>query len=324
MSAINKLNVKVDSIHFENRDVLSMKLVNPNGGVLPEFAAGSHIDLHLDNGLIRQYSLCGPTWEREYYLIGILLESPSSGGSEYIHNNINTGDVLKISEPKHLFKINHSAKSHLLIAGGIGVTPILAMAYTLEKERADYTLHYCAKSSTQAPFLDKLTELVKHGNLHLHFDGGNPRKGLDLNATLQEYARGTHLYYCGPSGMMTAAAEACKHWPKDSVHYELFSAEGITSMESKFTNGESEFNIRLSRTGDVFSVPADQTIIEVLRKNGFEVDTSCEEGFCGTCLTRYTEGEPDHRDQILDDEDHEEYVLICCARSHTPELVLDM
>ena len=324
MPAVNKFNVKVDSIEFETRDILSLKLIDPDGNDLPEFAAGAHIDLHLENGLIRQYSLCGPTWERSYYLIGVLLEQPSSGGSEFIHNTVKAGDFLEISEPKHLFKLNPAAESHLLIAGGIGVAPILAMAYSLEREQADYVFHYCTKSVEKAAFLDEITELVKHGGLHLHFDGGDPRKGLDLSATLRAYKNGTHLYYCGPVGMMNAAADGSKHWPVGTVHYELFSTEGIDKEETEIFHVDSEFKVRLSSTGDVYTIPADQTIIEVLRENGLEVDTSCEEGFCGTCLTRYTEGEPDHRDQILDDEDHEEYVLICCARSHTPELVLDL
>lgn len=324
MSALKKFKVQVDSVKSETEDIFSYVLVNPDGDELPEFAPGAHIDLHLDNGLIRQYSLCGPRWERQSYLIGVLLEQPGTGGSQYIHNNVKAGDTLEISEPKHLFKLNPNAQRHLMIAGGIGVAPILAMAYSLEQTNADYVFHYCTRSPQQMAFMDEVTGLVKQGGLHLHFDGGNPKNGLDIKATLREYSEGTHLYYCGPVGMMNAIAEACSHWPKGTVHYELFSTEGITSTKTETIGEDDEFQIRISSTDAVYSVPSYKTIVDVLRENGFDIDTSCEDGFCGTCLTRYLEGEPDHRDEILDDEDHEEFVLICCSRSLTPELVLDL
>ena len=324
MAALNKIRVRVDSIKSETTDILNYVLVDPDGGELPEFAAGSHIDVHLGNGLIRQYSICGPEWDRRSYPIGVLLEHPGTGGSQFMHNNIKVGDILEVSDPKHLFKLNPQAQRHLLIAGGIGVTPLLAMAYSLERAKADYVFHYCTKSPEVTAYMDEITGLVKHGGLHLHFDGGNPKNGLDLKAILREYSEGTHLYYCGPSGMMNAAAEACSHWPKGTVHYEVFSTEGIESTKPERIGEDDEFQIKVSSTGAVYSVPSYKTIVDVLRENGFDIDTSCEDGFCGTCLTRYLEGEPDHRDEVLDEEDHEEYLLICCARSHTPEIVLDL
>ncbi|MDE0309996.1 MAG: PDR/VanB family oxidoreductase [Acidiferrobacterales bacterium] len=321
---MKKFKVQVDSIKSETEEIRSYVLVDPEGGELPEFAAGAHIDLHLDNGLVRQFSLCGPAWERQSYLIGVLLEQSGTGGSQYIHSNVRVGDRLEISEPKRWFKLNPDAQTHLMIAGGIGVAPILAMAYSLERSKADYIFHYCTRFPEQTAFMDEITGLVKHGSLHWHFDGGNPENGLDFKTTLQDYSPGTHLYYCGPVGMMNAIADASSHWPEGTVHYEFFSTDGVVLTNTDSFDENKEFQIRISSTNTLYSVPAHKTIVEVLRENGHDVDTSCEDGYCGTCLTRYLQGEPDHRDQILDDEDHEEYVLICCARSRTQELVLDL
>ena len=324
MSALRKFKVRVDSIKQEATDIRSYRLINPQGGELPEFAAGAHIDVHLENGLIRQYSISGPAWERHSYVIGVLLEHPGTGGSQFVHKNVKEGDYLEISEPKQMFKLNPNAQRHLLIAGGIGIVPILSMVYTLERSKADYTVHYCTKSPEATAFKDDIEQLVKHGNLVFHFDGGNPADGLDLNETLKDYTDGTHLYYCGPLGMMNAAAKASEHWPSGTVHYELFSPEGLEPSKSELTGEEQSFDVRIASTGMTYSVPSDKSIVEVLRENGLEIDTSCEDGFCGTCMTRYLDGEPEHRDQVLDEEDHEEFVLICCARSRTPELLLDL
>ena len=227
MTEPRKFKARVDAVKTEAVGIRSYRLTNPDGGEMPQFIAGAHIDVYLANGLICQYSLCNPSWERDSYLIGVLLERSVVGGSHYIHNYFKVGDLVEISEPKLCFKLDPEAKRHLLIAGGIGVAPILAMAYILEDAKSDYVFHYCAKSRETAAFVDEIIALVKHGELHLHFDGGNPKDGLDLKATLREYSEGTHLYYCGPLGMMNATAEACSHWPENTVHYEPFSTKGI-------------------------------------------------------------------------------------------------
>lgn len=323
MSALKKFKVRVDSTNSQTAQIHSYELVHPDGADLPQFLAGSHIDVHFGNGLIRQYSLSGPEWNRQSYRICVLSETTGTGASEFT-SNIRVGDVLEISEPKNLFKLNPNAQRHLLIGSGIGITPIVSMTYSLERTNADYVLHYCARSPQAAAFMDELKGLVKNGKLHLHFDGGNPENGLDLRAALREYPDGTHLYYCGPVGMMSATAEASSHWPEGTVHCEHFSTPATLSTKPKQTGEDNEFQIKVSSTGAIYSVPPHKSIVDVLRENGIDVDTSCEDGFCGSCLTRYLGGEPDHRDEILDEEDHEEYLLICCARSHTPEIILDL
>ena len=321
---LNKLQVRVQQIRYEAVDIVSLLLVDPSGAKLPDYAAGAHIDVHLPNGLIRQFSLCGPPIDKYSYLFGILKENPGTGGSKFIHEKIQVGDLLEISEPKNLFKINSHAERHLLIGGGIGITPILSMSYALEQQKAEYILHCCSRSPEKTAFREELVGVVQHGQLHFHFDGGNPENGLDIKAELRDYVKGTHLYCCGPQGMMNAVRDFSSHWPVGTVHFEYFTQDALPAKEFDETAEDSEFQIRLASDGQVFTVPAHKTIVDVLRENGIFIETSCEDGFCGTCLTRYLEGQPDHRDEVLDDEDHEEYVLICCARSKSPELVLDL
>ena len=321
---LKKFNVRVQAVVYQTADIKSYELVEPQGAALPEFSAGAHIDVHLQNGLIRQFSLCGSSLDRHVYKIGVLKEKSGTGGSEFMHENVHVGQMLEISEPKQMFKLNAQAERHLLIAGGIGVTPILSMLHTLEREQSDYVFHYCTRAAENTAFLSDIEALVKHGEVHMHFDGGNPAEGLDLRATLKRHAEGTHLYCCGPVGMMEAVKSASDHWPSGTVHFEYFSETSPSGDDDQQILADREFQIQLSSTGEMMTVPADMSIVEVLRANGVFVDTSCEEGYCGTCLTRYLSGEPEHRDEVLDEEDHEDYVLICCARSYSDVLVLDL
>lgn len=321
---LNKIQVRVQQIRYEAVDIISLLLVDPSGAELPEYLAGAHIDTHLPNGLIRQFSLCGPFSDKHSYLVGILKEDPGTGGSKFIHENIRAGDLLEISEPKNMFKLNSNAERHLLIGGGIGIAPILSMSYALEQQEAEYTLHYCSRSPEKTAFQKEIADVVQHGQLCFHFDGGIPENGLDIKAELRDHVEGTHLYCCGPEGMMSAVRDFSSHWPAGTVHFEYFSQDALPAKETDEVPEDSEFQIKLAGSGQVFTVPAHKTIVDVLRENGIFIETSCEDGFCGTCLTHYLEGEPDHRDEVLDDEDHEEYVLICCARSKSPELVLDL
>lgn len=316
--------VQVQSVDHETDEIRSYVLSDPDDKPLPPFHAGAHIDVYLGNGLIRQYSLCSSDNDQSHYKIAVLRETPGTGGSAYFFDQVHVGDLLTISEPKNLFKLAANAKHHLLIAGGIGITPILSMVQTLEREQANYVVHYCTRTPGGTAFRQELENQVQQGQLNLHFDGGNPENGINLNAVLNSVSAGTHLYYCGPPGLMEAAKTGSAHWPEGTVHCEHFSADSLEASPDDLSTGSGEFRVRIARSGTTFTVPAHKSIVDVLRENGICVDTSCEEGFCGTCLTRYLEGEPEHRDQILDEEDHEQYVLICCARSKTPELVLDL
>lgn len=316
-----RVEVRLRAIAFEADGILSFEFVDPDGGELPPFTAGAHIDVHIRDGLVRQYSLCNDPRERSRYVIAVLKEAVGRGGSRAMHDALRPGDRLVVSAPRNHFPLAAEASHHLLLAGGIGVTPMMAMVAELESGKADYTLHYCTRSPETTAFLDRLGPLVETGKAVLHHDGGDPGRGLDLAARLKDHRPGTHLYYCGPKTFMSAAAAAAAHWTDGTVHAEYFTAPEIDGLDGRVN---ARFQVRIASTGRMIDVSADATIVEALRENGLTVDTSCEEGYCGTCLTPYVEGEPEHRDSVLDDGDREKFVLICCARSRTPVLVLDL
>ncbi|MDA1023889.1 MAG: PDR/VanB family oxidoreductase [Proteobacteria bacterium] len=314
-------SVRVHSITDLAEDIRAFELVDPKGRDLAAFAAGAHIDVHIDDGLVRQYSLCNSPQERHRYGIAVLNEPDGRGGSQALCEKVSEGDTLTVSEPRNHFRLVDGADHYLLLAGGIGVTPMMAMIETLESVGADYVMHYCTRAPINTAFLDRLIPLVEQGKVFFHHDGGDPSQGLDIESTLINPVAGTHLYYCGPTGFMSAVAAAADHWPKGTVHFEYFTSPEENRDE---TLENKPFQVKVASTGDVFDIPADKTIIEVLRGSGLTIDTSCEDGYCATCITRYLEGKPEHRDGVLDDEDRAEFVLICCARSRTPLLVLDL
>lgn len=329
------LNVRVLSVRYEAEDINSYELVDPDGGELPPFTAGAHIDLHFRDGRIRQYSLANDPSERHRYVVGILREPAGRGGSVAIFEKVHAGRILTISAPRNHFPLVESARRHLLLAGGIGVTPMMAMLAQLQRENADFLLHYCTRSPQKTAFRELLAERSAAGRVRYHHDGGDPRKGLDIAALLRERPIGTHLYYCGPPGFMTAVAAASAHWPSEAVHFEYFTppvpTPSMASTASPASAGALAaaadipvgFQVRLTSTGALYDVPNDKSIVQVLREQGIDVETSCESGLCGTCRTRYLEGEPEHHDYVLDDDERNEYVMICCARSKSPVLVLD-
>lgn len=315
--------VRVAAVTREAQDILSFELVAPDGRDLPPFTAGAHIHVHLADGLVRQYSLCNDPKERHRYVIAVLKEETSRGGSRAMHEKVREGDLLTISGPDNHFPLaGREANFHLLLAGGIGVTPMMAMIAELERRKLPYRMHYCTRSPEKTAFLDRLRPLIDVGKVVLHHDGGDPSRGLDIAATLAEHKPGMHLYVCGPTGFMSAANAAVGAWPPHAVHQEYFAAPE-RSEEDKAWDAKA-FRVRLARSGQELEVPAGESIVSVLRGQGIEVDTSCEEGYCGTCLTRYLAGDPVHRDTVLDDTDRKQYVMICCARARDDVLVLDL
>lgn len=325
------LSVRVKSIVYQGSYINQYEVVDPEGRELPSFQAGDHIDLFFRDGRIRQYSLCNHPGETHRYVFTVLREEQGRGGSEAIFDLVHVGRTLRISRPRSNFSLSGEAKCHLLLAGGIGITPIMSMIHQLVSTGADFELHYCTRSPSTTAFFDELKALKLDGRIHIHHDNGIASQGLDIAALLEDHKPGTHLYYCGPSGFMTAAANASKHWPNGTVHFELFKPpEEPQRVPNAMLDDDSTgvisvgFKVRLAESGKEFVVPSDKTIIEVLRENSIEVQTSCEAGLCRTCKTRYLEGTPDHRDYVLDDEEKREALLICCSRSKSPVLVLDM
>jgi len=238
-----------------------------------------------------------------------------------MHEELRAGRMIEVSPPRNHFRLADAAAEHLLLGAGIGVTPMMAMVAALEARGASWHLHYCTRTPEKTAFRERLARFVELGKVTIHHDGGVTQQGLDIPAALAAARPGTHLYYCGPAGFMRAVAQAARDWPADHVHFEHFAAPAGREAPSR---ENAPFAVKLKSSGETLEVPASKTIVEVLRENGHYVDTSCEDGFCGTCLTRYCEGEPEHRDTVLDEDDRRQYVLICCARSKTPTLVLDL
>jgi len=312
------MQLRVRSITYLAEAINGYELVDPRGRDLPRFSAGAHVDLRFGD-FVRQYSLCNDPAERRRYCIAVLREEASRGGSRYVHDTIRVGDLLEVSMPRNNFPLESEAEQHLLIAGGIGIAPIMSMIAELQRRRADFQLHYCTRSAARTAFGDDLALIAADGRVHFHYDGGDPARGLDIGALLHDPPQGTHLYYCGPAGLMAAAAEATKGWPAGTVHCEYFTAAPAASVVE-----DKPFRVRLAKRGVEYEIPVGQTIVGVLRRHGVTVPTSCELGYCGACVTRYLAGEPDHRDQVLREYGRGRFVLICCARSKTPVLDLDL
>ena len=312
------MQLRVRSITYLAEAINGYEFVDPRGRDLPRFAAGAHVDLRF-GGLVRQYSLCSDPGETRRYCIAALREDNGRGGSRHLHDNVRVGDLLEVSMPRNNFPLAAAAERHLLIAGGIGIAPLMSMIAELQRRRAGFQLHYCTRSAARTAFRDDLAPLAADGRVHFHYDSGDPVRGLDVTAALHDPLPGTHLYYCGPAGLMAAAAVAAREWPVGTVHYEYFTAPPAASAVE-----DRPFRVKLARRGVEYEVPVGETIVDVLRRHGITVPTSCQLGYCGACVTRYLAGEPDHRDQVLREYGRERYVLICCARSKTPVLDLDL
>jgi vanillate O-demethylase ferredoxin subunit len=237
VSSDRTLQLLMRQIRFEGKGINSYELVDPDGEDLPAFSAGSHIDVHLKGGVVRQYSLCNSPAEHKRYVIAVLRDESGRGGSKAVHEHLHVQDTVRISRPRNNFKLVGDAQKIILLAGGIGVTPLKAMAHELDAAHVDYELHYCAKDARSAAFAGELDSHGSHGShgspdtldasgisgrVHLHFDGGNPADGLDIVRLLGDPAPGTHVYYCGPAGFMKACAAAASHWPAGTVHFEHF------------------------------------------------------------------------------------------------------
>lgn len=325
----NSLKVRVRSITFQGEDINAYEVIPVDRDLLPEFTPGAHIDIYFRDGRVRQYSLCSDPQDLTRYVFAVQRDVKGRGGSKALFEKVHVGRTLVISTPRNAFPLSDSAERHLFLAGGIGITPIVSMVTALERQGADFKLHYCTRSSDRTAFRDELKAHIGEDRFNLHHDEGDPSKGLDLLALLKEWTPGTHLYLCGPPGFLKAAKEASSHWPEGTVHFESFTPplvaqRQVTDECSPDGAIPVGFEIEVSSSGERWAVPPDKTILEVLREHGHQVPSSCEAGVCGTCKVGYLEGEPDHQDYILSDSDKREMLLVCCSRSKSPRLVLDL
>lgn len=316
--------VLVRQIRFEGRAINSYELVDPEGNELPPFTSGAHIDVHLPGGMVRQYSLCNEPCERRRYVIAVLKDESGRGGSKGLHDTLRVQDIISISRPRNNFPLVETATKVILLAGGIGVTPLKSMAHSLERASVDYQLHYCAKNIECTAFSEELDPLAARGRLRYHFDGGDPAQGLDIAQLLATHSPGTHVYYCGPDGFMKACAAAARHWTAGTVHFEHFKAPSQTTQDLTASIPDRSFTVEIASSGRRIVVGGDQSIADALNAAGVPVETSCQSGLCGTCKTRYTSGQVDHQDFILSDGEHEEFLTACVSRAASPLLVLDL
>ncbi|KQQ40513.1 Vanillate O-demethylase oxidoreductase [Duganella sp. Leaf126] len=318
------LSVRVARRTREADDICSYELVSVDGSALPAFAAGAHIDVHVAPGLVRQYSLCNAPGERHRYVIGVLRDPASRGGSQAMHDAIEAGNIIEIGAPRNLFPLVDASGQgrSLLLAGGIGVTPILAMAEALSQAGAQFELHYCARSPERMAFRERIAASSFAAAAHLYFDSGDGARHLDLPALLATLDRSTHIYFCGPAGFIehVKVCAAQQQWPADQLHLEYFGAV-VEQAE-----GDQPFEVRIRSSGAAYTVPAGVTVMQVLQDAGVFVPASCEQGVCGTCLTRVLDGIPDHRDQYLteDEQAANDQFTPCCSRAKTPALLLDL
>lgn len=322
MSMTSTISVRVARKQREAVDICTFELVAKAGGPLPAFSAGSHVDVQLPGGLTRQYSLCNDPTESHRYLIGVLRDPASRGGSRAMHDQVAEGQVLQISAPNNHFPLAHDAQRHLLLAGGIGVTPILCMAERLANTGADFEMHYCTRSPERTAFHQRITGSGFAPKVHFHFDDGAAGQKLDIPVLLSAPASGVHLYVCGPKGFMDAVLNTARAqgWPEAQLHYEFFAG----TVEK--SDSDASFEVQLASSGRIVMVPSDKTVVQALADAGVDVQVSCEQGVCGTCLTRVIEGIPDHKDMYLTPEEQaaNDQFTPCCSRAKTPRLVLDL
>ncbi len=313
------VTVRRKSLEADN--IASFELVDPHGRAMPGFDAGAHIDVGTKEGVVRQYSLCNPPGETDRYLIGVLRDPASRGGSIAMHDEIHEGDLIKISAPKNHFPLAKSQRT-LLLAGGIGVTPILAMAEQLASEGSEFEMHYCARSPSAMAFRERIIESSYADRVNFHFDDGPDDQKLEMDALVKQTDPGTHVYVCGPGGFIDFVMNSFKasNWDPKQLHTEYFSNASADTSE------DASFEVKIASSGAVFEVPTDKTVYQVLSENGVDVMVSCEQGVCGTCLTGVLEGIPDHRDMYMDDDEHaaNDQFTPCCSRSKSKTLVLDL
>ncbi|MFI6935321.1 PDR/VanB family oxidoreductase [Streptomyces sp. NPDC050287] len=315
---LEELTLHVDARIHAADSVVSLVLRRPDGGPLPGWAPGAHIDVLLDNGLIRQYSLCGNPADRAAWQIGVLREPESRGGSAYVHDEVREGSAVRVRGPRNNFPLR-PAEHHLFIAGGVGITPILAMVEAAEASGADWRLLYGGRTRASMAFLDRLAPYGDRVLIRPQDEYGL----LDLAAFLGTPRADTLVHACGPEPLLRAAQERCAGWPAGTLGIERFAPVRPAVAEQA---PAASFEVVLARSGRTLTVPPDRSVLEVAEEAGVPVLFSCREGTCGTCETDVLEGTPDHRDSLLDEDERAagETMLICVSRSCGPRLVLDL
>ena len=321
-AASHLIAARLTDIETVARDTKLYTFRRTDGAPLPTYKPGAHIDLHLPNGLLRQFSLVVPTnGNPESYVVGVKRDENSRGGSRYIIDEMKVGDEIRISAPRNNFPLVEDAEQVTLFAGGIGITPIWCMAQELNARQRSWKLHYACRSRADMAFLETLQGLGPE-SVHLHFDdeaGGV----LDIAAAIAAAPATAHIYCCGPNPMLKAFEAATANRPRGNIHVEYFTPKEEAAAQDSKLGG---FWVELARSGEEYFIPEGQKVLEVLFQAGVDVDYSCELGICGACETRVISGTPIHHDSVLSEEEQatNEKVMICCCGCASERLVLDM
>jgi ferredoxin-NADP reductase len=309
-------SLRLIAIRYAAQDTNLYEFAATDGRPLLAYEPGAHLDVHLPGGLMRQYSLARPYRADQGYLVGVKLDAKTRGGSKWLHDGARVGTRFEIGGPRNNFPLKEDAPHTVLIAGGIGITPIWCMAQRLEEIGASFEVHYAVRSREDAAFLAELERMAPRLRLHVDVEAGGV---LDVAAIAASAPEGAHLYCCGPAPMLEAFEAACKGRPAETIHVEYFSAPQLKPLEGGFI-------VVLAKSGREFEVAPGSTILETLRQAGMNVPASCEQGVCGTCETRILEGTPDHRDLLLTpgEKASGKTMMICCSGSLTERIVLDL
>lgn len=318
--ASQQILTRITAVEEVAENVRAYTLAGIDREPLPQFDAGAHIDLLLDNGMVRQYSLCGSCEAPDRYMVAILREVGGRGGSEYIHRSLETGDKLRISPPRNNFRLDEGGSNYLLIGGGIGITAIMPMASRLRQLGKNFELNYLCRSPVRAAFRDELARAFG-GRIRFHYSYAEAGRRLNIGALVAEQTPGTQIYACGSEGVLQKVCAAAEARGDVRLKFERF-----TSAPADESAVSGRFEVELASNGEIISVPEDRSILEVLRGNGHEIDSMCEEGLCGSCEVGLLEGEADHRDSVLTDAEKAEQnvLMVCCSRALTPRLRLDL
>ncbi|MEZ5654026.1 MAG: PDR/VanB family oxidoreductase [Burkholderiaceae bacterium] len=317
-AAAQRLRVRLRTIRYAAEGVNLFEFVAVDGSELPAFSPGAHVDLHLPGAGVRQYSIASSPRARMSYWLGVKRDVGGRGGSTWLFDRARVGDPFEISAPRNHFPLHEDEAPALLIAGGIGITPIHCMVQALAEQGRDWRLVYAVRNRAQAAYATELS--ARYGALvYLYVDEENDGRPIDLGSWIATAPVSAHLYCCGPAPMLDAFEAACAGRDPARVHLERFAPVAQAASEGGFT-------VELARTGRVLAIPAGKTIAEVLIENGVDVSVSCAQGICGTCETRVLSGVPDHRDSLLSAQEKaaNDVMMICCSGCRSGSLVLDL
>lgn len=286
---------------------------------LPNYSAGAHIDVRVSEGITRQYSLCGDSSQSGIYRLGVLNDPHSRGGSKAIFESFQISQEVHISLPRNHFPLGEHKGKAVLIGGGIGITPLISMAYSLKNDCRPFELHYCVKTVENAGFINEL-QMQFSQELSVYESKGTPSKRLAAEILFSTFQGDEHVYICGPTHFMDSIVETARSLgiASNRLHTEYFSSDVELGGEA--------FEVICQQSGKTLNVAADQTIADALKKAGIAIQLSCEEGVCGTCITDVLSGTPEHRDKFLSDEEKadNDQIAVCCSRAKGNKLVLDI